>query len=76
MSYEDMNNIVKAVKKLTPQQLEAIENGQTASVKAPSGPSHHYQKNLLKNATKSTLAVPTNYVDDIFQARNNKYTFY
>ena len=74
MSFEDMNNIVKAVEKLTPQQLAAIENGQAVPVKAPSGPSRHYQKNLLKNATKSTLEVPTNYVDDIFKARNDKYT--
>ena len=74
MSFEDMNNIVKSLEKLTPEQLAAIENGQAVPVKAPSGPSRHYQKNLLKNARKSTLEVPTNYVEDIFQARNNKYT--
>ena len=41
MSFEDMNNIVRSLEKLTPEQLAAIENGQTVPVKAPSGPSRH-----------------------------------
>ena len=56
MSFEDMNNIVKAVEKLTPQQLASIENGQAVPVKALSGPSRHYQKNLLKKMRQNLLS--------------------
>ena len=68
ISFEDAGKILRAVK-----NLEAIENGQEP-VKAPSGASRHYQKNLLKNVRKSTLEVPTNYVDDIFKVRNKAYS--
>ena len=68
ISIEDANKILRSI-----NNIEAIQNGQEP-VKPPSGASRHYQKNLLKNVRKSTLDVPTNYIDDIFKERNAAYS--